>query len=363
MGAIADIFREYGHEYLDIYNESIPGSHRKVIEAIIKCRTEAYGVDVYGCEQCGKSMVVFRSCGNRHCPTCQNHKTRQWLERQLDRELPGHHFMITFTVPEQLRRFIRSHQRIAYTALFAASSAALKKLSADEKFVGGDCPGFFGVLHTWGRQLEYHPHLHYIVPGGAFDKESGNWHSSRIDFYVPVPALSKIFRAKFRDEMKKSGLFDQINPIVWSMDWNVNCQAVGSSEASLKYLAPYVFKVAITDSRVVRVEDRKVFFRYKKLRSSRWRTMTLEVMEFIRRYLQHVLPAGFMKIRYYGFMGSGSLVTLDDIRAAIELSLDFFVECRQVPKNQEKPSPHCPHCGGKLKYWYSIRSHELWQPG
>jgi len=363
MGAIADIFREYGHEYLDIYNESIPGSHRKVIEAIIKCRTEAYGVDVYGCEQCGKSMVVFRSCGNRHCPTCQNHKTRQWLERQLDRELPGHHFMITFTVPEQLRRFIRSHQRIAYTALFAASSAALKKLSADEKFVGGDCPGFFGVLHTWGRQLEYHPHLHYIVPGGAFDKESGNWHSSRIDFYVPVPALSKIFRAKFRDEMEKSGLFDQINPIVWSMDWNVNCQAVGSSEASLKYLAPYVFKVAITDSRVVRVEDRKVFFRYKKLQSSRWRTMTLEVMEFIRRYLQHVLPAAFMKIRYYGFMGSGSSVTLDDIRAAIVLSLEFFVECHQGPKNQEKPSPHCPHCGGKLKYWYSIRSHELWQPG
>jgi len=363
MGAIADIFREYGHEYLDTYNESIPGSHRKVIEAIIKCRTEAYGVNVYTCERCGKSQVVFRSCGNRHCPTCQNHKTRQWLERQLDRELPGHHFMVTFTVPEQLRRFIRSHQRIAYTALFAASSAALKKLSADEKFVGGDCPGFFGVLHTWGRQLEYHPHLHYIVSGGAFDKESGNWHSSRIDFYVPVPALSKIFRAKFRDEMEKSGLFDQINPIVWSMDWNVNCQAVGSSEASLKYLAPYVFKVAITDSRVVRVEDRKVFFRYKKLRSSRWRTMTLEVMEFIRRYLQHVLPTGFMKIRYYGFMGSGSSVTLDDIRAAIELSLDFFVECRQGPKNQEKASPYCPHCGGKLKYWYSIRPHELWQPG
>jgi len=363
MGTIADIFREHGPEYLDTYQESIPALHRKVMGAIIGCRTEVCGVTVYSCKQCNTSTVVFRSCGNRHCPTCQNHKTRQWLEKQLNRELPGHHFMVTFTVPKQLRLFIRSHQRTAYSALFAASSAALKKLSADEKFVGGNCPGFFGVLHTWGRQLDYHPHIHYIVPGGAFDKESGNWHSSRVDFYVPVPALSKIFRAKFRDEMKKAGLFDQIDPIVWTIDWNVNCQAVGSSEGSLKYLAPYVFKVAITDSRIVKVENRQVFFRYKKQKSSRWRTMTLEVMEFIRRYLQHVLPTGFMKIRYYGFMGSGSSLTLDDIRAVIELSLDVFVECRQVPKYQEQASPYCPHCGGKLEYRCSISPHERRQPG
>ncbi|MBW2596820.1 MAG: transposase [Deltaproteobacteria bacterium] len=363
MGTIADIFREYGPEYLETYQESIPVLHRKVMGAIIGCRTEVCGVNVYSCKQCNKSMVVFRSCGNRHCPTCQNHKTRQWLERQLNRELPGHHFMVTFTVPQQLRRFIRSHQRTAYSALFSASSAALKILSADEEFVGGNCPGFFGVLHTWGRQLDYHPHIHYIVPGGAFDKESGNWHSSRVDFYVPVSALSKIFRARLRDEMKKAGLFDQIDPIVWNIDWNVNCQAIGSSEGSLKYLAPYVFKVAITDSRIVKVENRQVTLRYKKQKSSRWRTMTLEVMEFIRRYLQHVLPTGFMKIRYYGFMGSGSSLTLDDISAAIELSLDVFVECRQVPKYKGKASPYCPHCGGKLEYWCSIRPHERWQPG
>ena len=362
MGTIADIFREHGTEYLETYQGSIPSNHRKVIKEICNCRTAICGVNVYTCEQCNKSTVVFRSCGNRHCPSCQNHKTRQWLERQLNRELPGHHFMVTFTVPQQLRRFIRSHQRTAYSAFFAASSAALKILSADEEFVGGNCPGFFGVLHTWGRQLDYHPHIHYIVPGGAFDKGSGNWHSSRVDFYVPVSALSKIFRARLQDEMKKAGLFDQIDPIVWNIDWNVNCQAVGSSEGSLKYLAPYVFKVAITDSRIVKVEKHQVTFRYKKQKSSRWRTMTLEVMEFIRRYLQHVLPTGFMKIRYYGFMGSGSSVTLDDIRVAIELSLDFFVEC-QVPKNQEIASPYCPHCGGKLEYRYSIRPHELWQPG
>jgi len=271
--------------------------------------------------------------------------------------------MVTFTVPQQLRRFMRSHQRIAYTALFAASSSALKKLSADEKFIGGDCAGFFGVLHTWGRQLEYHPHIHYIVPGGCFDKESGYWHSSRVDFYVPVAALSKIFKAKFRDEIIKSGLYDQINPVVWTLDWNVNCQAVGSSEGSLKYLAPYVFKVAISDNRIVRVENNQVIFRYKKQKSSRWRTMSLEVMEFIRRYLQHVLPTGFMKIRYYGFMGSGSSVTLDDIRAAIERSLDYFVEERPSPEKQENRYPYCPHCKGKLVFWYSLSAGEIWNPG
>jgi hypothetical protein len=362
MGAIAEIFREHGPRYLETFGEKIPAQHRKVIEAIIACRTEACGITVYGCGQCEQATVVFRSCGNRHCPTCQNHKTRQWLEKQLDRELSGHHFMVTFTVPEQLRRFMRSHQRAGYNALFSTSSSALKKLAADDEFVGGDTPGFFGVLHTWGRQLDYHPHLHYIIPGGAFDKKSGHWHSSRPDLYVPVAALSKIFKAKFRDEMKKANLYNQINPIVWKLDWNVNCQAVGNSEGSLKYLAPYVFKVAITDSRIVKVENNRVIFRYKKQKSSCWRTTSLEVMEFIRRYLQHVLPTGFMKIRYYGFMGSGSSVTLDDIRAAIELSLDIFVAGRPARK-QERTSAYCPHCGGKLEYWYSISPYELWRPG
>jgi len=356
MSAIAEIFREFGTEYMTTFADSLPAAHKKVIEAIIRCRTEICGSNVFICQQCHRETIVFRSCGNRHCPTCQNHKTRQWLEKQLERQLPGHHFMITFTVPEQLRRFIRSRQKIAYAALFAASSATLKKLVADDKFVGGDCPGFFGVLHTWGRQLEYHPHIHYIVPGGALNRGTGFWHSSRIDFFLPVRVLSEIFRAKFRDEMKKAGLLDQINPDVWQIAWNVNSQAVGKSEGSLKYLAPYVFKVAISDSRIVGVNKRQVTFRYKKQRSARWRTMSLEVMEFIRRYLQHVLPCGFMKIRYYGFLGSGSSITPDDVRTAIELSLSFFVEKHPAAKKDKKPMPYCPHCRGTLIFHYAVEA-------
>ena len=156
--------------------------------------------------------------------------------------------------------------------------------------------------------------------------------------------------------MKKTGLVDQINPDVWQTAWNVNSQAVGKSEGSLKYLAPYVFKVAISDSRIVEVKQRRVTFRYKKQRSARWRTMSLEVMEFIRRYLQHVLPCGFMKIRYYGFLSSGSSINPDDVRAAIELSLSFFVEKHPAAKKEKKTAPFCPRCRGTLIFYYAVEA-------
>ena len=235
----------------------MPHEHRKVIDAIVKCRTPECGLVIYECTECGEQHVSFRSCGNRHCPACQNHKTRQWLEKQMNRQLPGHHFMITFTVPEEMRHVIRSHQKVSYAAMFKASSETMKRLSADPRHIGGDLPGFFGVLHTWGRQLQYHPHIHYIAPGGAIKSEDGTWHPSKANFYLPVRVMSKIFRAKFRDEMKKARIFSQIPDDAWNMDWNVNCQAVGESGNSLKYLSAYVFKVAISSSRITSVENRQ----------------------------------------------------------------------------------------------------------
>jgi hypothetical protein len=345
---INDIFRTFGPEYLERHGEAVPREHRKAIQAIRDCRTEACGTTAYRCEECGKPHIVYRSCGNRHCPTCQHHKTRLWLQKQMERQLPGHHFMITFTVPEALRPFIRSHQRVAYSALFKASSETLNMLASDEKFMGGDLPGFFGVLHTWGRTIDYHPHIHYIATGGAFSTSGGTWHPSRLDFYLPVRALSKIFRAKFRGAMEKAGLLDQIPDEVWQMEWIVNSQAVGASEASLKYLAPYVFRVAISNTRILSVEDRTVTFRYRKSGSNRWRTMALEIMEFIRRFLQHVLPTGFMKVRYYGFMNTNCAVPLEKISALIQLAHGFDLA---MPESEvEPPAPMvCPKCGGTLK--------------
>jgi hypothetical protein len=352
MTTINEIFRTFGPEYLQRYQDSMPRQHKKVIAAITQCRTETNGSAIYRCEKCGQTHVVFCGCGNRHCPQCQHRKTRQWLERQIDRQLPTPHFLITFTVPQQLRPFIRSHQRFAYSALFAASSAAMKKLAPDPKFIGGDLPGFFGVLHTWGRQLQYHPHIHYVVPGGAISTQDQSWHSSSPTFYLPVRALSKIFRGKFRDRLEKADLLHHIPGEVWNIDWNVNSQAVSNSHGALKYLAPYVFRVAISNSRIVKVEDRKVYFRYKKQGSCRPRTMALDALEFIRRFLQHVLPSDFMKVRYYGFLSPTSKIPLEEVRTAIETVHGFAIA---VPKLEALPPVTCSHCGGALSYRFSIR--------
>ena len=359
---INEIFQEYAHDYIEKFGDLMPSEHRKVIDAIIHCRTQDCGTMIYQCEDCGQNHIVYRSCGNRHCPNCQHHKTHQWLTKQVNRQLPGHHFMITFTVPQQIRRFIRSHQRIGYAAMFKASSETIKKLALDEKYIGADLPGFLGVLHTWGRQLAYHPHIHYVVPGGALSKKEDRWHPSRIDFFLPVKAMSKIFKAKFRDEMSKSNLDADIPEEVWDQDWVVNCQAVGPGAHSVKYLAPYVFKVAISNSRIIKVEDHKVFFKYKKPQSNRWRTMSLDVIEFMRRFLQHVLPTGFMKVRYYGFLSPGSSVSLEKISALIELSFGFLIT---KPERKIEPfdPPTCIHCGGKLKYVASILPFKLIKSG
>jgi len=353
MDSINEIFRSFGPEYLSSYGQHMPANHRKTLDAIVSCRTGNRGLVIYKCQGCGKIHTVFQSCGNRHCPQCQYHKSQAWLEKQSLRQLPGPHFMVTFTVPDSLRLVIRSHQRRCYGAMFKASSATIKKLAADDAFIGGDLPGFFGVLHTWGRQLQYHPHIHYIVPGGAISKANLTWHPSRLDFLVPVWAMSKIFKAKFRDEMRVAGLYELIDETIWQIDWNVNCQAVGPSERSLKYLAPYVFRVAISNSRIVKLEDRRVFFKYRKSGSRRMRVASLDVMEFMRRFLQHVLPPGFMKVRYYGFLHPACAVALADVKTMIEVAHGFDI---QLPSKNIKPRPcaTCTDCGAELVYCYSI---------
>jgi hypothetical protein len=357
MGAITEIFRTFGPEYLAQYPD-MPLQHKKTIEAIINCRSGQYGVAVYQCDNCGKKHLIDRSCGNRHCPQCQYHKSRQWLEAQLDRRLPGGHFLLTFTLPEQIRVFCRSHQEAAYSAMFTASAGAIKKLAKDPRFIGTELPGFTAVLHTWGRQVQYHPHLHFIVTAGGLSPDRKKWLSTRNNFYLPVRALSKIFKAKFKDEMARQGLLHKIDPCVWQISWNVNCQAIGDSEATLKYLAPYIFRVAISDSRIVAVKDRNVTFSYRKKGSNRARQVTLEALEFIRRFLQHVLPAGFMKVRHYGFMNSNCTVSLTCLRLFI---LEYLKKAQisladLAPKKQKPamPKPICPACGGFLLYLFSL---------
>src|SRR5215831_17116987 len=316
MTTLRDIFNVFAPEYLERY-PTLPTAHRKVIRAIQQCQSGHYGHSLYQCPSCGAKHRVNRSCGNRHCPQCQHHKTQQWLQHHLDQQLPGPHFLLTFTVPEPLRPFMRSHQRRAYQALFQASATALKRLAHDERFIGTDLPGFTRVLHTWGRQLQYHPHIHYIVPGGGLSADRSAWLPSRANFFVPVKALSSIYRALFKEEMGQAGRLEHIDPQVWTIPWNVHSQANHHGHSAFTYLAPYVFKVAISNQRLVSLTDRTVTFTYHKVGSARLRTTRLDVMEFLRRFLQHVLPHGFMKVRHFGLLHASCAVPLATIRLLI----------------------------------------------
>lgn len=348
MGALQQLFREHGAHYLERFAD-MPANHKKVIGAIARCRSDQAGHTLYHCQGCGKAHLIARCCGNRHCPGCQHQKTQAWLQCQLARQLPGHHFLLTFTVPESLRAFLRSHQRIGYEALFQASAGAIKTLAADPRFIGADTPGLLGVLHTWGQQLQYHPHLHYLVPGGAISHTDRQWHASSLGFYLPVRALSVIYRAKFRDAMAAQAMLAEIPTEVWGIDWNVHCQPVGDGQATLAYLARYVFKVAISDTRIAGIDDQAVRFRYRKAHSHRPRTMSLPIAEFMRRFLQHVLPTGFQKVRRFGFLSPGCAVTLQEVRARIEMAHGFAAQA--TPISVQRPeSMRCPHCGESLRF-------------
>jgi hypothetical protein len=243
---------------------------------------------------------------------------------------------------------MRSHPRPAYDALFAAASKTLKTLAADQRFVGAAHIGFFGVLHTWGRQLQYHPHLHFVVPGGGLSEDRSRWMASQTNFFVHVKAASRMFRRRLKKAFRIAGLLQEVPPAVWSTDFNVNCQAVGSGASSLKYLAPYVFRVGISNHRVLSAENHQVRFRYRKPHSRRLRTTTLDALEFIRRFLQHVLPTGFMKIRHYGFLSQSSSVSIPSIRKMISQLLEIPSTPYAEPPASPHHSPLCRHCGSSL---------------
>jgi hypothetical protein len=349
MPSVAEVVRRYGAAYLERFGATMPAAHKKVLRAIAACRTGELGLLIYRCECCGQVQAMGRSCGDRHCPACQRDKAEAWLENQLDRLLPCPYFLVTFTLPAALRDVARGHQRVVYSALFQASGDALRRLAADPKFVGTDRIGFFGVLHTWGRTLEYHPHVHYVVPGGGVSPDGSRWLPSRADFFVPVKALSILFRARFRELLGRAGLLDQVDPAVWTRDWVVHSQAAGDGRQSLRYLAPYVFRVAIGDHRIVSCDDGRVTFRYRRVGSNRPRTMTLEVLEFLRRFLQHVLPAGFQKVRHFGFLSANSALSIEAVRWLIVSHLGgLFTLAALQPPNVESPVLRCARCGGVM---------------
>jgi len=355
MPEIADIFRQYGPEYLNQYGNRMPKSHKKAIWDITNCRTEVMGGHVFVCENCHEKQYSYHSCQNRHCPKCMNDRTEKWLKKQKESLLPTGYFLITFTLPEELRKIAISNQKLMYNILFHCSAASLKKLAADNRFVGGMI-GFTSVLHTWRRDMLYHPHVHCIVPAGGYDIERNKWNPSSENFFVPVLALSKIFRAKVRDELKKTDLFDQITGSVWKKDWVVHSKPVGDGTHVLEYAAPYIYRVAISNNRIISIKEGMVTFRYKESGSNKWKTTTIHALEFIRRFLQHVLPKGFIKVRRYGFLSPSYKDTFNKIQTLLTWMIILLMNPLN-PGNasndnetgiKETVIKKCPHCGGKL---------------
>jgi hypothetical protein len=307
MTELADIFRQHGPVYREQFADRMPPSHLQAMRDIERCRTAALGGQVYHCPDCQETIYRYHSCRNRHCPKCQNGKAVAWLTAQQDLLLPVPYFLVTFTLPQELRALARANQQRFYHMLFRASANATRKLAADARFIGGQI-GMVGVLHTWGRNLCYHPHVHspmkrgtpYLVPCGGLSPDGQTWLPGKPDFLLPIKALGKVFRAKFRTALRKTDFFDQIPAAVWRQDWVVHAKPVGDGRTALKYLAGYVFRVAISNHRILKLKNEQVTFRYKDTQTGKIKRCTLAAFEFIRRFLQHILPKGFVKVRYYG---------------------------------------------------------------
>jgi hypothetical protein len=349
---LADIFRQSGPAYRTKYGNRILPSHRRAMAAIEQCRTEALGGHVYYCDHCDQFHYCYHSCQNRHCPQCQHQAGQQWLMRQQTLLLPVTYFMVTFTLPEALRKLARSHQKLMYDLLFRCSAAALQQLAQDPRFVGAEV-GMIGVLQTWARDLSYHPHVHYLVPGGGVCLATEAWQRARNGFLVHGKPLSKLFRGKFRAALKQTDLFEQVPPAVWQQEWVVHCQAVGSGEAALKYLAPYIFRVAISNNRIVKVDNEQVTFRYNDNKGKR-RYCTLPVQEFMRRFLQHVLPKDFKKVRYFGLFSPAKRQLLNRVRLLLLIQTPPPAGTSREPQAQDiSPIPTgslpCPTCGRPMR--------------
>jgi len=301
---VADVMRTFGGQYMTAYGDRMPAMHRKAMADMVACRTQAMGGTTYYCPDCDRWQYSYHSCGNRNCNKCGKEKAQQWLQQTGTLLLPVEHFMVTVTLPGELRQMARSHQRLFYGLLMASAAASLQTLGWDSRFVGGQM-AMIGVLHTWGRDLSYHPHVHLIVAGGGLWPDEELWLAARSDFLMPVKALSKIVAAKFRDGLKKKApeLFDKVDPSLWGGPWVVHCQPVGKGQAALKYLATYIFRPAISNGRLLSLENGIVSFRYQDSQTNQWTICRLKALEFLRRYLQHVLPRGFVKVRYYGLYG------------------------------------------------------------
>jgi len=320
---VADIFRRHGAEYRQRRGVAMSPLQHRVMRAIEQCRTAALGGHRDRCDRCGHERISYNSCRNRHCPKCQSLAKAKWLQARLAELLEVEYFHVVFTVPDAIAPVALQNKRVIYGILFRAASETLRNLAADPRHLGAQI-GFLAVLHTWGQNLLHHPHLHCVIPGGGVSPDGCRWIHCRQGFFMPVRVLSRMFRGKFLASLKaafhdgKIRLHGKLAPLADSRsfrdllnttrktDWVVYCKRpFGGPAQVLDYLGRYTHRVAISNHRLLRLQDGKVTFRWKDYRhGNRLRLMTLDAPEFIRRFLLHVLPTRFVRLRHYGLLSN-----------------------------------------------------------
>jgi DNA-directed RNA polymerase subunit RPC12/RpoP len=354
---IADVFRRFGEGYRARHGAAMPPSHRRAIDDITRCRTKAMGGHRYRCADCGKDVFAYHGCRNRSCPSCHVTQTREWLEARQAEILPCEHFHVTVTIPGTLRDVFRKNQKTCYALLMKVAAGAVADLCRDPKHLGAT-PGLLAVLHTWTGRMDYHPHVHLLATAGGVSDDGLYWRPSKPGFLVPVRALSRLVRGRLAAALaeKHPALHAAVPATAWREEWVASILPWGGGrDGVLAYLARYVFRIAITSARLVSVDDTHVTFKWKDRKQSRWRICRVAGEEFLRRFLQHVPPRGFHKVRYYGlwhFSRRGlaararMLLSMDaDMRTAVTSTAPGPCESTTAAAEPDR-FRQCPHCGG-----------------
>jgi hypothetical protein len=365
---LGDIFRLHGPAYLTTFGDSLSHEQKQALRAIGICRTPALGGHVDQCDRCGYRKISYCSCRNRHCPKCHERARAQWLEQRAAELLPVEYFHVVFTLPQRLAPLALQNQRLIYGILFRAAAETLTRIAGDPRHLGARI-GFLAVLHTWGQNLNHHPHLHCVVPGGGIALDQRRWISCRRQFLFPVKVLSRLFRAKFVAYLKTAfrdgklgfhgelkSLSERRNFVEWlspvaGTEWVVYAKPpFGGPRQVLKYLARYTHRVAISNQRLISLENDRVSFRWKNYaRGNQPATMTLQAVEFVRRFLLHVLPRGFVKVRHFGLLANRgrrrNLALCRKLLVASSSARDFHpAHDRLADQMETDQRDRCPRC-------------------
>jgi putative transposase/transposase-like zinc-binding protein len=340
---VADVVRQYGAAYLARYGATLSPEQHRALRAIAVCRTAALGGHATQCDACGHLEITYNSCGNRHCPKCPGRAQAAWLAAREAELLDVPYVHVVFTLPHTLSPLALQNPRVMYNLLFQAVAETLLTVARDPHHLGAEI-GCLAVLHTWGQTLHHHPHLHCVVPGGGLSLDGTQWRACRPTFFLPVRVLSRVFRQRFLTPLRTT-------------EWVVYAKPpVGGPGPVLKYLARYTHRVAITNRRLLALEEGRVTFRWKDYaHGNRQRLMTLDAVEFIRRFLLHILPAGFQRLRHYGLLANrGRQAKLERCRVLLQPPVSpppsVSPDATAAPA-PDQPAPVCPACQHGRMCW------------